>query len=139
MPRRLPDLPRLGELELAVLHHFWAIGDADADVQEVHAAVGRARGITVNTVGSAVERMYRKGVLAREKISHAFRYRPVLDQEAFRARKVVEAAGGLQALGKSGLLAAFVDLVADADRDALAQLEQLVKSKRANDDSEPQS
>lgn len=139
MPRRQPDLPHLGELELAVLHHFWAIEGADADVQEVHAAIGRARGITVNTVGSAVERMYRKGVLRREKISHAFRYRPVLDQEAFRARKVVEAAGGLQALGKSGLLAAFVDLVADADRDALAHLEQLVRSKRATDDSEPQS
>lgn len=121
-------LPRLGELELAVLEHLW--GSQDADVQETHAAVGKRRGISPNTVGSALERLYKKGLLTRKKVSHAYRYRAALDRETFRARKVAEAAGGLKALGKRGLLAAFVDLVADSDEQALLELERLIRKKR---------
>lgn len=121
-------LPRLGELELAVLEHLWT--EPDADVHQTHAAVGKRRGISPNTVGSALERLYRKGLLCREKVSHAYRYRASLDRETFRARRVVEAAGGLQALGKDGLLAAFVDLVAASDEAALDELERLIRIKR---------
>ncbi len=123
-----PRLPQLGELELRVLEHLWGAGDAD--VQETHAAVGKRRGISPNTVGSALERLYKKGLLEREKVSHAFRYRAVLGREEFRARKLVEAAGGLEALGKRGLLAAFVDLVADSDERALSELERLIRIRR---------
>jgi len=126
-------LPPLGELELGVLQHLWSIEPHEADVQDVHAAIGRTRGITLNTVGSALERLHRKQLLTREKVSHSFRYRPTVDQASFRARKVLEAAGGPQALGKRGLLAAFVDLVADVDGDALSELEALVKAKRATE------
>src|SRR5690606_28669627 len=113
MAKTQSKLPRLGELELAVLDHLWT--EPDADVHETHAAVGKRRGISPNTVGSALERLYKKGLLLREKVSHAYRYRAALDRDTFRARRVVEAGGGLRALGKSGLLAAFVDLVADSD------------------------
>lgn len=128
MAKTQSKLPRLGELELAVLDHLWT--HQDADVHETHAAVGKRRGISPNTVGSALERLYKKGLLEREKVSHAYRYRAALDREAFRARKVVEAAGGLRSLGKSGLLAAFVDLVADSDEAALVELERLIRLKR---------
>lgn len=121
-------LPRLGELELAVLELLWAC--ADADVHEAHAAIGTRRGISPNTVGSALERLYKKGLLLRDKVSHAYRYRAAIDRETFRARKVLEAAGGLRALGKTRLLAAFVDLVADSDEAALVELERLVRRKR---------
>ncbi|WP_428261654.1 BlaI/MecI/CopY family transcriptional regulator [Haliangium sp.] len=126
-------LPRLGELELAVLEHLWT--EPDADVHETHAAVGKARGISPNTVGSALERLYKKALLQREKVSHAYRYRAAMDRETFRARRLVEAAGGLRALGESELLAAFVDLVADSDQSALGELERLIRRKR--EESEP--
>ena len=128
MAKTQSKLPRLGELELAVLEHLWTT--QDADVHETHAAVGKRRGISPNTVGSALERLYKKGLLDREKVSHAYRYRATFDRETFQARKVVEAAGGLRALGKSGLLAAFVDLVADSDEEALVELERLIRIKR---------
>lgn len=127
------SLPRLGELELAVLEHLWTT--PDADVQETHAAVGQRRGISPNTIGSALERLYKKGLLRRDKVSHAYRYRAALDRETFRARKLVEAAGGLRALGKKGLLAAFVDLVADSDEQALVELERLIRLKREESNS----
>jgi predicted transcriptional regulator len=121
-------LPKLGELEIAALEHLWAV-EAD-DVLGTHAAIGKARGISPNTVGSALERLYKKGLARREKVSHAYRYRASLDREMFRARKVLEAAGDLKALGESGLLASFVDLVAQSDVGALAELERLVRRKR---------
>lgn len=128
MSRASSNTPRLGELELAVLQHLWT--HTDADVLETHAAVGKKRGISPNTVGSALERLHRKGLLARTRVSQAYRYRALLDREAFRARRLMEAAGGLRALSQKGLLAAFVDLVADSDREALDELERLVRAKR---------
>lgn len=128
MATKKASLPRLGELELAVLEHLWDAGEAD--VLETHAAVGKRRGISPNTVGSALERLFKKKLARRQKVSHAYRYRATLDREAFRARRLLDAAGGLRALAQDGLLAAFVDLVADSDRDALAELERLVRAKR---------
>ena len=87
-------------------------------------------GITANTVGSALERLYRKGLASRWKVSHAYRYKATLGPDAFRARRVIEAAGGIRNLANGGLLAAFVDLVANTDSVALDQLEQLILEKR---------
>ncbi|MCC7536284.1 MAG: BlaI/MecI/CopY family transcriptional regulator [Deltaproteobacteria bacterium] len=120
---------RLGALEEAVLEHLFGV--AEADVIETHEAVGAPRGITPNTVHSALERLCRKGLADRRKVSHAYRYRAALDRDAFHARKLVAAAGGIAQLRRSGLLAAFVDLVSESDARSLARLEQLVAAKLA--------
>lgn len=121
-------LPLLGELEHEVLDHLWTVGEAD--VAETHAAIGKRRGITANTIGSALERLFKKGMVRRDKVSHAYRYHPALDRHEFRARRVLEAAGGKKALAAAGLLSAFVDLVADTDDAALDRLEALIAKKR---------
>jgi predicted transcriptional regulator len=130
MARRLRGrLPRLGELEQAVLEHLWRAGESE--VAQAHSAVGAPREISVNTVGSALERLHRKGLAARVKVSHAYRYTPTLDRDAFRVRRVAEAAGGMRALASDGLLAAFIDLVAETDSAALDRLESLIAEKRS--------
>lgn len=128
MARPDKPLPRVGALERAVLEHLWRVGEAD--VGETFAAVGAPRGITPNTVGSALERLYRKELLRRRKVSHAYRYEPALDPDEFSARRVLEAGGGIERLSRSGLLAAFVDLVAEADERALDRLEALIAERR---------
>ena len=128
MTKAPKKLPRLGELEIAALEHLWRV--TTDDVLGTHTAIGKQRGISPNTVGSALERLHKKGLALREKVSHAYRYRASFDREAFRARKVLEAAGDLRALGESGLLASFVNLVAESDENALAELERLVRRKR---------
>ena len=122
-------LPRLGELELAALEHLWDAGEAD--VVGVHGAVTRKRGISVNTVGSALERLHRKHLVSRVKVSHAYRYAPTLSRDEFRVQRVAEAAGGLRALASEGILAGFVDLVAETDSDALDRLEELIAKRRS--------
>ena len=122
-------LPKLGPLEEAVLDHLWEAGESD--VATAHAAVGAPRGIAANTVGSALERLHRKGLAARWKLSHAYRYRAALARDELAARRVIEAAGGGSALGAPGLLAAFVDALADTDAATLERLEKLIEAKRA--------
>jgi predicted transcriptional regulator len=126
-------LPRLGDLELAVLEHLWHAGEAD--VVQAHGAIGEQRQISVNTVGSALERLYRKRLASRVKVSHAYRYTPTLSRDEFRVRRVAEAAGGLRALASDGVLAAFVDLVADTSSEALDRLEAMIAERRS--ESEP--
>jgi predicted transcriptional regulator len=121
-------LPELGKLERAVLEHLSRVGEAA--VIETHQAVGARRGITINTVGSALERLHRKGLVTRWKISHAYRYQPTLDRESFVVRQLVDGVGGMRALTSRGLLASFLDLVADADDAALDELEELITRKR---------
>ena len=62
----MEPLPRLGELETAVLEHVW--GRGPCDVKAVHRSLGVRRGITLNTVQSAMERLFKKGLLARDKV-----------------------------------------------------------------------
>ena len=126
-------MPKLGELERKVLDFLWGAGEAD--VVETHRALGAARGITANTVGSSLERLHRKGLLRRRKVSHAYRYSAAVDRETFVARGIVEAAGGVRALASGGLLAAFVDLLGDTDEAALDRLERLIAEKRAGGES----
>lgn len=121
-------LPPLGELELAVLEHLWA--ERESDVTAAHAAVGSPRSITLNTVGSALERLHRKQLVERWKISHAYRYRAAVERDAFYARRMVEAAGGVESLTEAGLLAAFVDAVADVDERTLDELAALIRRRR---------
>lgn len=123
-----PALPELGPLEQAALEYLWKVGEAD--VIEAHAALSRETGISLNTVGSALERLHRKGMLVRSKVSHAYRYKPGLTKDAFLARRVLDSAGGMKSLTSSGLLSSFLDLVTEVDRKALDELEELIAKKR---------
>ena len=128
MAKRPRSLPALGELELELLEHLWR--SRESDVTEAHFAIGRRRGITPNTVGSALERLFKKGLVTRRKVSHAYRYEPRMARDEFAARRVVDAAGGMKSLSQMGLLSAFVDLVAEVDDAALDRLELLIAEKR---------
>ena len=118
----------LGELEVAVCNSLWDAGETD--VRGMHERVGVPRGIASNTIQSALERLYRKGMLHRRKVSHAYYYAPAMTRAAFAAG-VLD--GVASALGGGGqpLLAAFVEHAEQIDPDALDQLEALVRSARA--------
>jgi predicted transcriptional regulator len=126
--RKYTALPVLGPLEQAVLEHLWEADESD--VVGAHGAVSSRSGVSVNTVGSALERLHRKGLARRHKVSHAYRYSAALTRDDFLARRLVDGAGGLRSLARSGLLASFLDLVTEADHKALDELEKLIAKKR---------
>jgi predicted transcriptional regulator len=125
---RMPPLARLGDLEAAVLEHVWANGPSD--VKAVHRTLGVRRKITHNTVQSTMERLFRKGLLAREKVSHAYVYSPRQTREELGARVVEEVVSRLLKGEAVPVLEAFVDLAARTDEANLDRLERLIAERR---------
>lgn len=122
----------LGELEVAVCNSLWDAGETD--VRGMHERVGVPRGIASNTIQSALERLYRKGMLQRRKVSHAFLYAPAMTRAEFASGVLDGVAAALGSGGPQPLLAAFVDHAEQIDPAALDQLEALVKQARARAD-----
>ncbi|AKU96251.1 Transcriptional regulator, MecI family [Labilithrix luteola] len=125
----METIPRLGELEIEVLELVWSA--RKVDVREAHRRLGEPRGITSNTVQSALERLFRKGLLERERIGHAYQYSAALSRDEFRARAAAQAVGELHGAQADGVLAAFVEMAAKADRANLDRLEAIISAARA--------
>jgi predicted transcriptional regulator len=119
----------LGPLEQSALEYIWDNGPTS--VIEMHRRIDSEPGISVNTIGSTLERLFRKKLLRREKVSHAYQYEAALSREEFLARQLSETIGGLKELSQSGLLASFVELIAGTDdAETLDELEKLIAEKR---------
>ena len=120
-------IPALGELEIAVLEHAWSAGETSA--KDAHAAIGEQRGISLNTVQSTLERLFRKELLTRTKAGHAFRYSARIPREQLLARLIQDVIGRFGA-DTSASPAAFVEAAEDFDEDALSALEADLKQRR---------
>jgi predicted transcriptional regulator len=120
--------PLLGELETAVMNHLWAGGEGDA--KAVHAALGKRRGITLNTIQSTLKRLFEKGLLARDKVSHAHIYRARTSREEFHRGLLSELVGDMMNGQADAVVSAFVDLAERAGPEHLARLEALVAERR---------
>lgn len=121
--------PYLGELELAVLEALWTEGALDA--KAAHRRVGARRGIGLNTVQSTLERLFRKRLLVRAKVSHAYVYTPAVRRDELMGRLIEDVVETLSDGRAEPMLAAFVDLAARVDEASLSRLEQLIAERRA--------
>lgn len=128
--------PLLGELETAVMNHLWSGGDGEA--KAVHAALGKPRGITLNTIQSTLKRLFEKGLLERDKVSHAHVYRARMSREGFHQGLLGELVGELMRGQADAVVSAFVDLAERAGPEHLARLEALVAERRRKRDRDPQ-
>ena len=98
-------MPPLGDLEIAVLEDIWRFGASDA--KTVYARVGRSRSITLNTVQSTLERLFRKRILQREKISHAYEYSAKLSRSELIHKMVESTVRRVAGPQPDALLSAF--------------------------------
>jgi predicted transcriptional regulator len=130
--RSFDDAARvLGDLEQRVMELVWA--EAPLAVREVQRRVARGK-LAYTTVMTTLDRLYKKGLLARDKVGLAFVYRPAIDRDGYQ-RRVVEAAvapllGQGSGRGSGAVLAAFVDVAAGASEDNLNHLEKLIAARR---------
>ena len=127
-----PNRPLLlGDLERAVLDQLWSRGPQD--VKACHRSIGRSRGIALNTVQSTMERLHRKELLRREKVSHAYVYEAAVTREELGARLASEVvASVVGSAAPASVLAAFVDLAERAGDGTLVRLERLIAARRAS-------
>jgi predicted transcriptional regulator len=122
----------LGELETAVMEELWQ--RAGQTVSEVEQRLQRQRTIAHTTVLTTLDRLHRKGYLARERQGKAFVYAARFTREEFERAMAEEVLGGLLGQFSVPALSAFVDLIAD-DPGALDRLEAMIRAKRRERDS----
>ncbi len=116
----------LGELEQSVMELMWDVGPLA--VRDVQCRVAEGK-LAYTTVMTTLDRLYKKGLLERDKVGLAFVYRPAIDQHEYQRRVVEAAVGPLLEKGAGSVLAAFVDVAAE-NEEHLRQLEELIAARR---------
>lgn len=120
----------LGALERDVMSLVW--NDGELSVREACARLGSS--VAYTTVMTTMDRLYKKGLLAREKVGRAFVYRAAATREEMEGAVATELVQSLlQRDGREPLpiLSSLVDAVSDRDRALLDDLERLIREKRA--------
>ena len=126
-PREVVD-SALGKLEKTVMEEVWRCGRLSAS--DIFRSFGERTAYT--TWMTTLDRLFKKGLLAREKEGRAYFYTPRVTREEFERGVAEDVLGDL--LGRSGgaepLLACIVDAVSEHDRALLDELQRLVEEKR---------
>jgi predicted transcriptional regulator len=125
-PLSLKPSARLGEREREVLEVLWSGGSAT--VQQVAECLRSTLAYT--TVMTTLDRLFKKGILLREKRKRAFVYTPAVspgELERDRAAALIQGLFSGPATNHDALLSYLVDAVQSYDRDLLQQLEEEVR------------
>ncbi len=121
--------PLLGPLEQEVLELVWQRGTAS--VRDIHLAIGARLAYT--TLMTTLDRLFKKGLLARHKDGRAFCYSPQATPEELArglTRRALDGLLGRSLNGVEPLLACIVDAVTEHDRELLDDLDRLIREKR---------
>jgi predicted transcriptional regulator len=123
-----PTLEQLGKLESELMERIWERGEIS--VRDLHAEIGSRLAYT--TIMTTLDRLYKKGLLSREKRGKAFYYVAVMGRDEYQARQTEHLlALALQGSNDShAVLSSFIDVVSEADQKMLDKLDELVRAKR---------
>ena len=119
----------LGELEAMVMDVIWD-SPAPVTIREVTDRLQARQPLAFNTVMTVMNRLVDKGLLQRSGRKGSYTYRPAVEREAFLREVARGVAAGL--LRDFGGLAInqFVDVLAEEDPDALAELERALRRRQ---------
>lgn len=120
------SLPTLGPLESRLMEQLWL--SSPATVREVCDELGTDLAYT--TVMTTLDRLYKKGLLARVKVLAAFVYQPTMTRSEYQQRIVEDTMAPFLADAPGPVLAAFVNAAATLDVTNLARLEHLIAERR---------
>jgi predicted transcriptional regulator len=119
----------LGALERDVMAVAWDRGEIN-----VRDACTRLRSaVAYTTVMTTMDRLFKKGLLARRKVGRAFVYRATATRDELEGAVATELVQSLfERPGGAPLpiLSSLVDAVSDRDRALLDDLERLIREKR---------
>lgn len=118
----------MGDLEAAVADYAWS--HDPLDVKTMHAAIGVRRGISLHTVQSTMERLFRKGLLQREKRGNSYFYSPRVSREQWLAQSFQALVERLSGAEGDAMLVAFVSLAERAGDESLDRLANMVRKAR---------
>jgi predicted transcriptional regulator len=108
-------VPRLGELERAVMNALWAAA-GPLTAKEIGDALDD-RALAVTTVLTVLSRLETKGVVVRDRVGRAHAYRAAASREDYVAELMREALGSTD--DAAAALARFVHAASPAEAEAL--------------------
>jgi predicted transcriptional regulator len=123
--------PALGALEIAVMRQIWASRES-VDARGVLGALEQRR-ITLSTIQATLERLCRKGLLAREKVGRAYRYSAMVSQSRLIGTLIQDLTQQLAAGELEPMIAGFVEVIGDARPELLERLEAEVAGQRSRE------
>lgn len=121
-------LPNLGELELQILNLLWDQPQSGLSAKDIHARL--TPNTSLNTVQSALERLFRKKLLTRHKDSHAFFYNASLQRHELTSAIIGSVIERLQVGSLEPVLNSFVDFAEGIDDNTLNRLERLIQERK---------
>jgi predicted transcriptional regulator len=127
-------LPQLGELELSVMESLWLSPGQVA--KSVHSALPAQQRSSLSTVQSTLERLFRKGLLERDKQGHAYAYFPKLKRSELLGRLIGGVIKQLHTGSLEPILSSFVDFADRMDEQTLDQLEELIQQRKLEREQE---
>ena len=119
----------LGPLEIRVMEILWTAGQSS--VRDVVEKLERKLAYT--TVMTTLDRLFKKGMLARQKSERAFLYLPRLSNREWERQRAGDLVAGFLAGPqpvRDLLLSSLVDAVGQHDAVLLDQLEEKIRKKR---------
>ena len=123
----------LGSLERDVMALVWRRGELN--VRDACDDLGSI--VAYTTVMTTMDRLFKKGLLARRKVGRAFVYRATASRAEVEGAVATELVHSL--LQRDGeplpILSSLVDAVSDRDRALLDELERLIREKRRRRDA----
>ena len=114
----------LGELERFTMEELWSGGEMSGT--ELNDRLGKKLGIQHNTLLTVLERLVKKGLIAKRKVGKFSIYRPILKREEFAAKVAGPLLNELLEFSSYSAMVSFVRQ-ASADPEKLNQLKKLIK------------
>jgi predicted transcriptional regulator len=127
----MANAPRkpLGELESAILGVLWDSA-GKLSVRRVQQCLEHEQVLAYTTVMTVLDRLFDKGLVAREKDGKAFVYWPMLTREAYLGGQAARMLTELEVPVQRDVLMAFLDSAEHADPDVLDELSSLIQARR---------
>ena len=121
--------PALGHLEMEVMQLLWLSGESS--VRDVVKKLYRPLAYT--TVMTTLDRLYKKGMLHRQKTERAFVYTPRMSRAEFESKWAAELVATFLAEtqhSSAPLVSYLVEAVGQMDGALLDELEEKIRRKR---------
>jgi predicted transcriptional regulator len=118
-----------GPLEIRVLEALWE-RTSPGCVRDVQP---QFPGVAYTTLMTTLDRLYRKGILSREKSGRAFYYRPKLSQQQLLSQLTGSTLATLlpgDVESMRPIMSMFIDTLSERDHALLDELEVLVRARR---------
>jgi predicted transcriptional regulator len=123
------DFEPLGELETAVMNVVWKQAAA-LTARDVCSQLKGRKERAYTTIMTTMDRLFRKGLLARIKDGQAWRYEAVLTGPEFAKALADSLASRILSAGQDAALSAFVDATANVDEALLDRLKHLIDARK---------